>query len=61
MKGNVGPCKRLFLTQSILIIIIVSTYVIALGVEEGSREYYAISQHTPVPYNEEGDCGESKS
>ena len=31
-----------------LIIIIVSTYVIALGDEEGRREYTAISQHTPV-------------
>ena len=38
------PCKLLFLAQSILIIIIVSTYVIALGDEEGRREYTAISQ-----------------
>ena len=37
------PCKLLFLAQSILIIIIVSTYVIALGDEEGRREYTAIS------------------
>lgn len=47
-KGR-EPCKLLFLTQSILIIIIVTTYVIALRDEEGRREYSAISQHTPVP------------
>lgn len=41
-------CKLLFLARSILIIIIVSTYAIALGDEEGRREYTAISQHTPV-------------
>lgn len=47
-KGR-EPCKLLFLAQSILIIIIVTTYVIALRDEEGRRDYSAISQHTPVP------------
>lgn len=42
------PCKLLFLSQSVLILIIVSTYVTALGDEEGRREYSAISQHIPV-------------
>lgn len=49
VPGN-EAMQTLFLAQSILIIIIVSTYAIALGDEEGRREHTCNFrlQHTPV-------------